>query len=82
MKPRRRRRRLDCPQAVADRCLERAWDDSCPDRERRLLEAASKTIDRLMYRLATQAQVLEVVEAELAKGRYPLIDDDNPEMGL
>ena len=80
MKP--RRRKLDCPQAVADICLERAWEDSCPDLERALLEAASKTIERLMHRLTTQAQVLEVVEAELAKGRYPLLDDDDPGAAL
>lgn len=80
MKP--RRRRLDCPQAVADRCMERAWQDACPDSERELLEIASRTISKLMARLATQAKVLEVVEAELANGRYPLLDDDDPGMGL
>lgn len=75
MKP--RRRRLDCPQAVADRCMDRAWEDACPDSERELLEIASRTISWLMARLATQAKVLEVVEAELASMRYPLLGDDD-----
>ena len=82
MKPRRRRRRLDSPQAVAAACLERAWQDSCPDRERALLEIASRTIEYMSQRLVSQAKVLEVVEAELARGRYPLLDDDDPGAAL
>lgn len=82
MRPRRRRRRLDSPQAVADACLERAWQDSCPDRERALLEIASRTIEYMSQRLVSQAKVLEVVEAELARGRYPLLDDDDPGAAL
>lgn len=78
MKP----RWTDCPQRVADRCLARAWDDSCRDRERRLLEAASVTIERLMARLATQAKVLEVVEAELATRKFPLLEDDCDDPGM
>ena len=71
-----------CPTAVSHRCIARAWDDSCPDRERVLLEAASNTIERLMMRLTAQAKVLEVVEAELDRGRYPLLDDDDPGVAL
>ena len=71
-----------CPTAVSHRCIARAWDDSCPDRERVLLEAASNTIERLMARLTAQAKVLEVVEAELSKGRFPLLDDEDPGVAL
>lgn len=72
----------DCPYAVSQRCMDRAWADSCRDRDRRLLEAAHHTIERLMARLATQAKVLEVVEAELASRQYPLLDDDCDDPGM
>ena len=78
MKP----RWTECPHAVSQRCIDRAWADSCRDRERRLLEAAHHTIERLMARLASQAKVLEVVEAELAARSWPLLDEDDPGMGL
>lgn len=72
-----------CPHEVSRRCIDRAWADACPDRERRLLEAAHHTIERLTARLAKQAKVLEVIEAELASRSWPLLDeDDDPGMGL
>lgn len=79
MKPRRKRL---SPQAVADACLERAWQDECPDYERSLLELASKTIEMVVARVVTNAKVLEVVEAELAAMKYPLLDDDDPGAAL
>jgi len=79
MKPRRKRL---SPQAVADACLERAWQDECPDYERSLLELASKTIEMVVARAVTNAQVLELVEAELAAMKYPLLDDDDPGTAL
>ena len=79
MRPRRKRL---SPQAVADACLERAWQDECPDYERSLLELASKTIEMVVARVVTNAKVLEVVEAELAAMKYPLLDDDDPGAAL
>lgn len=79
MKPRRKRL---SPQAVADACLERAWQDECPDYERSLLELASKTIEMVVARVVTNAKVLELVEAELAAMKYPLLDDDDPGAAL
>lgn len=79
MKPRRKRL---SPQAVAAACLERAWQDECPDYERSLLELASKTIEMVVARVVTNAKVLEVVEAELAAMKYPLLDDDDPGAAL
>lgn len=79
MKPRRRRM---SPQQIADACLERAWQDECPDYERMLLEMASKTIEMVMARVVANAKCLEIVEAELAARRYPLLDDDDPGAAL
>jgi hypothetical protein len=45
-------------------CLRRAWDDDTPDRERRLLEFAARTIRVLMVRLVRQAMHMERVEAK------------------
>jgi hypothetical protein len=44
-------------------CLKRAWADDTPDRERRLLELAARTIRVLMVRLVRQAMHMERVEA-------------------
>ncbi len=79
MRPRRKRL---SPQAVADACLERAWQDECPDYERSLLELASKTLELVMARVVANAKCLEIVEAELAARRYPLLDDDDPGAAL
>jgi hypothetical protein len=78
----KRRRRLR-PNVVADRCLEAAWMDDIDDRTRKTLEQAHDVIQSLMARSVVTAKVLEVVEAELAAIKYPLLnDDDDPGMGL
>jgi hypothetical protein len=51
------------------------------DESRLLLELAHDTIGTLILRLASNAKVLEVVEAELAARNSPLFDDD-PGLGL
>ena len=77
----RRRNRLS-PRAVAADCLRRAWDDDVDDRSRVLLERASLIIDGLCDRVGSNAKCLEVVEAELASRRWPLLGDDDPGVGL
>lgn len=79
MKPQRRL----SPQRVADKCLERAWDDNTDDRSRVLLEQAHDVIEALMARCMASAKVLEICEAELAAMKFPLLnEDDDPGMGL
>ena len=70
------RRRSPSPQAVADTCLESAWRDNVDDESRLLLEMAHDTIESLMARCIATAKVLEIVEAELATMRFPLLGDD------
>jgi hypothetical protein len=77
----RRRNRLS-PRAVAADCLRRAWDDEVDDRSRVLLERASLIIDGLCDRVGSNAKCLEVVEAELASRRWPLLGDDDPGAAL
>jgi hypothetical protein len=76
------KRRRICPELVANACLAHAWDESCDDESRALLERAHDVIKNLMARCIATSKVLEVVEAEMANGRYPLLDDDDPGMGL
>lgn len=54
------------PRVMAEQLMERAWDDSCPDRERLLLEQAALTIQRLLVELAA---VNERDEARQASNR-------------
>jgi hypothetical protein len=75
-------RRKPSPQAVADTCLASAWRDKIDDESRILLEQAHDTITELMARLVATSKVLEVVEAELASRSFPLLDEDDPGMGL
>jgi hypothetical protein len=75
------KQRTPSPRAVADACLESAWRDNVDDESRLLLELAHDTIGTLILRLASNAKVLEVVEAELAARNSPLFDDD-PGLGL
>jgi hypothetical protein len=77
-----RPRRHISPRAVATACLRRAWDDEVDDRSRRLLEHASLVIEQLMQRVTSNAKCLEIVEAELASRSFPLLDDEDPGMGL
>jgi hypothetical protein len=77
-----RPRRQVSPRAIADACLRRAWDDEVDDRSRRLLERASLVIEQLMQRVTSNAKCLEIVEAELASRSFPLLDDEDPGMGL
>lgn len=67
-----------CPQRVADACLEAAWRDEIDDTVRLNLEMAHDTIVDLMSRCIATSKVLEVVEAELATMKFPLLDDDDP----
>jgi hypothetical protein len=76
-----KRRRL-CPERVADSCLESAWRDDIPDRVRKHLEQAYEVINNLMARCIATSKVLEVVEAEMAAMKYPLLGDEDPGMGL
>ena len=50
---------LPAPRVLADQCMERAWDDDVPDRERLLLEQAAVTITHLLARLAMVAEHAE-----------------------
>jgi hypothetical protein len=77
----RRRNRLS-PRAVSADCLRRAWDDEVDDRSRVLLERASLIIDGLCDRVGSNAKCLEVVEAELASRRWPLLGEDDPGAAL
>jgi hypothetical protein len=74
-------RRKPSPQAVADTCLASAWRDEIDDESRLLLEQAHDTIVSLMARLVATSKILEVVEAEMAAMRFPLLGDD-PGMSL
>lgn len=71
-----------CPQRVADACLEAAWRDEIDDTVRLNLEMAHDTIVSLMARCIATSKVLEIVEAEMAQMKYPLLGDDDPGMGL
>jgi hypothetical protein len=77
-----RPRRHVSPRSVANACLRRAWDDEVDDRSRRLLEHASLVIEQLMQRVTSNAKCLEIVEAELASRSFPLLDEEDPGMGL
>ena len=79
MKPRRRRL---CPEHVADACLALAWADDIDDQARLTLEQAHDVIKRLMARCIATSKILEVVEAEMASMKFPLLGDDDPGMGL
>jgi hypothetical protein len=63
-------------------CLASAWRDEIDDESRILLEQAHDTITELMARLVATSKVLEVVEAEMASMRFPLLNDEDPGMGL
>ena len=71
-----------CPQVVADACLRHAWREDVPDRVRLRLEQAHDVIESLMARCIATSKVLEVVEAELASMKHPLLGDEDPGMGL
>ena len=77
-----KRRRKPSPRTVADTCLASAWRDEIDDESRVLLEQAHDTITELISRLVATSKVLEVVEAEMAAMRFPLLNDDDPGMGL
>jgi hypothetical protein len=69
--------------------MRRAWDNDVDDRSRVLLERASifleiqsKELMRLKERLISNAKCLEVVEAELASRRWPLLGNDDPGAAL
>ena len=71
------------PRTLANACLRRAWDEDTDDKSRKLLEHASLCIEQLMARLLSNAQCLEIVEAELASRQFPLLnDEDDPGMAL
>jgi hypothetical protein len=77
-----KRKRLR-PGMVADACLEAAWRDDIPDQVRMHLEHAHDVIHWMMARSVASAKVLEIVEAELASMKYPLLgDNDDPGMSL
>ena len=75
-------RRAPSPQAVADVCLASAWRDEIDDESRLLLEQAHDTIVALMARLVATSKILEVVEAEMASHKFPLLGDEDPGMSL
>lgn len=77
-----KRRKQPCPQKVADRCLELAWRDELADDVRLALERAHDTIENLMARCIATSKVLEVVEAEMAQMKYPLLGDEDPGVAL
>lgn len=54
---------------LTTKILKRAWEDSCDDQDRLLLEAAAVTIDRLARRCLRVAQELERVEFLQQEGR-------------
>lgn len=77
------KRRRVCPELVADACLAHAWDDDIDDESRSLLEQAHNVIKSLMARCIATSKVLEVVEAEMASMKFPLLgQDEDPGMGL
>lgn len=75
-------RRKPSPQSVADTCLASAWRDEIDDESRILLEQAHDTIVSLMARLVATSKILEVVEAEMASHKFPLLGDEDPGMAL
>lgn len=78
-----RPRRKPSPRSVAEACLASAWRDDVDDESRLLLEQAHDTIEWLIARQLATSKILEVVEAEMAARRYPLLeDDDDPGIGL
>ena len=77
----RPRRRLS-PRQVGQCCLRHAWRNNIDDRSRLLLEQASLVIEHLADRVESNAKCLEIVEAELASRSFPLLDDEDPGMGL
>ena len=78
-----KRRRRICPEIVANACLAHAWDEACDDESRALLEQAHNVIKSLMARCIATSKVLEVVEAEMASMKFPLLgQDEDPGMGL
>ena len=76
------KRRRVCPDLVANACLAHAWDDGIDDESRSLLEQAHNVIKSLMARCIATSKVLEVVEAEMASMKFPLLGQDDPGMGL
>jgi hypothetical protein len=76
------KRRRVCPELVANACLAHAWDDACDDESRALLERAHDVIKNLMARCIATSKVLEVVEAEMASMKFPLLGDEDPGLGL
>ena len=54
---------LPAPAALADACLDRAWDDDVDDLSRQLLEQAGLTLRQLMARCVAVAHVNERREA-------------------
>lgn len=77
-----KRRRRICPELVANACLAHAWDESCDDESRALLERSHDVIKSLMARCIATSKILEVVEAEMATMKFPLLDDDDPGVAL
>lgn len=77
-----KRRRRICPEIVANACLAHAWDDSCDDESRALLERAHDVIKSLMARCIATSKILEVVEAEMASMKYPLLGNEDPGLSL
>jgi hypothetical protein len=76
-----KRKRLR-PGMVADACLEAAWRDDIPDQVRMHLEHAHDVIENLMARCIATSKVLEIVEAEMASMKYPLLGDNDPGAAL
>lgn len=76
------KRRRVCPELVANACLAHAWDESCDDESRALLERAHDVIQNLMARCIATSKVLETVEAEMASRRWPLLNDDDSEAAV
>jgi hypothetical protein len=76
------KRRRVCPELVANACLAHAWDDGIDDESRALLEQAHNVIKSLMARCIATAKVLDVVEAEMAQMKYPLLGEEDPGMSL
>jgi hypothetical protein len=76
------KRKRPCPQKVADACLEAAWRDDVQDDVRIYLEHAHDVIEWMMARSVASAKVLEIVEAELASMKHPLLGDDDPGSSL
>lgn len=71
-----------CPQVVAEACLALSWANDIDDQSRLVLEQAHDVIESLMARCIATSKVLEVVEAELNTMKYPLMDNEDPGLGL